>query len=73
MISALSMYFVGSLFATMAGFIFLMTVENLNAGTSTPSIWKHIGAAALLSVVFTPLGAWLITVVIRLRRLRPLS
>jgi hypothetical protein len=68
MMSALLMYLVGSISATIVGLMFYLAVQNLDPSTDPGTRGKTIMASLLLSVLFTPLGAWFITAVIRMRK-----
>ncbi len=65
-------YFVASVTATIGGLMFYMAVENLHPPSDTESRRKEVATCILLSAVFTPLGAWMISVVVRLKKLPPL-
>jgi zinc transporter ZupT len=72
-VNSLLTYFLGSFTATIAGLMFYMTIENLHPSADRENRRKQVAMSALLSVLFTPLGAWLVSAVIRMRKLPPLS
>ena len=63
----------GSTSATIAALMFYMAVENLDPSSTTEKKRKYITSGIVLSVLFTPLGAWLISVIIKMKKLPPLS
>jgi zinc transporter ZupT len=70
--NTLLMYFSASVTATIGGVMFYMAVENLHPPSDTESRRKELATCILLSAFLTPLGAWIISMVIRLKQLPPL-
>ncbi len=64
----LLLYFSASITATLAGLLFYMAVENLHPPGDAQGRRRQILTIAILSVLLTPLGAWFVSVVFRLRK-----
>ncbi len=71
--SQVLIYLVASFSTTVVGLMFYLAVENLEPSTNSDKKGKTILVSLLLSVLFTPLGAWFITAVIRMRKSLPTS
>ncbi len=69
----LLLYFSVSVTLTIAGLMFYMATENLQPAGDAQARRKQILLCIGLSVLFTPLGAWFVSAVIRMRQLPPVN
>jgi len=71
--SPLLTYFAISISATMAGLMFYMAVGNLDESVISDGKTKYIILGIGLSALCTPFGAWLISAIMKMKKLPPLS
>ena len=64
-------YFLANVAGTISGIIYWMTIENLQPSRPQPRKFERLWLAALLAVLITPLGAWFVSSVMKIRRNTP--
>jgi hypothetical protein len=66
------LYLVATTSSTVAGLMFHVAIVNLEGSDVVTKQGKHVLLTIALSMLFTPLGAWFISSVFRLKKLPPL-
>jgi hypothetical protein len=70
--NVLLLYLVATTSTTVAGLMFYMAIINLEGSDVLKKQGKQLLLIIALSILFTPLGAWLISSVVRLKKLPPM-
>lgn len=63
---AAAQYFMGTISATVSGIVYWLAIENLQP-IREPRKFEKLWLAALLSVLISPLGAWIVSGFLRMR------
>jgi hypothetical protein len=64
-------YFAANGLATFCGIIYWMTIENFQQRKIGEEKQKYFALVMILSLLLTPIGAWVVSMLSKLRRLAP--
>jgi hypothetical protein len=64
-------YFLANAGATMTAIFYWMAVENMQPLEVKQKVHQKLGLVFILSLLITPLGAWVVSSIIRIRKIAP--
>ena len=70
-VPAILQYFIFTVGATMTGVVYWLTIENLQPLQPQPRKFEKLWLAAVLCVLISPLGAWVVSSVLKIRSTVP--
>ena len=64
-------YFAANAIATLAGMLYWMAVENFQRLEAKQKTHHKLALVLVLSLLISPMGAWVVSIVVRLRKIAP--
>lgn len=64
-------YFLTNMGTTLAGIVYWISVENLQPLEAKQHQHQKLALAALLSILLTPIGLWIVSMALRVKKLAP--
>jgi len=64
-------YFLANAGATLSGIFYWMTIENMQPLDMKQRIHQKLAFVFILSLLITPVGAWVVSSILRVRKIAP--